>query len=421
MRSFNCFRCAIVPGLLALAVLSGCARTIPPTGGEVPTGPLRVQSTQPAPFSQVDPFDGPVVFTFPRTLSERLVRGTLADAVEVSPQDGELSVRRRGNRVEVRMEGGFRRSEVYRVTLLPQLQDRFRNVQEDRVDLYFSTGPAFEPTVLAGVVVDRLTGDEVRGARVEVTTGSFPSGPSEGPVPPGMPPVHTTATDSAGVFLFRFLPPGAYEVRVYEDINRNQRPDFIERQGRARLALGPADTVVVADLAVLQPDTTPARLMEVTEIDSLHLSLRFDDPLDVATATDGVVASLQGTSAEGGVVIAQVARVLTRPAYEFSLVLARWEEARDAALAADEEWDEEAPTPPDLDTLAPESELIVVLAAPLPSGVTFTVSVEGLRNLVGLGGGGGEAEFVVPEAPAPAEPPADPDASPPVDPDPPPA
>ncbi len=404
LSTLNFLRWTLWPGLLLLAVVSGCARTIPPSGGEVPTGALRVESTQPAPFAQVDPFDGPVVFTFPRTLSEQLVRGSLADAVEVSPQDGEVSVRRSGNRVEVRMEGGFRRSEVYRVTLLPQLQDRFRNVQEDRVDLYFSTGPAFEPTVLAGVVVDRLTGDEVRGARVDVTTGSFPADPSDAPPARDLPPVYTVATDSAGVFLFRFLPPGAYELRAYEDINRNRRPDFMERQGRARLAVGPADTVVVADLAVLQPDTTPARLMEVTRMDSLHLNLQFDDPLDPTTAADGVLVSLQGTSAEGGVVLAQVARVMTLPAYQFSLVMARWEAARDAALAAEQEWDEEAPVPPDPSTLAPESVLVVVLAEPLPPGVTFTVSVEGLRNLVGLSGGGGEAEFTAPEEPESADP-----------------
>lgn len=385
--------------LLFGMAISGCARTVAPTGGDVPDTALRVVETRPAPFSQVDPFDGPVVFTFPRTLSERLTRGSLGDAVEVSPQDGDVTVRRRGNRIEVRMEGGFRRSEIYRVSLLPRLQDRFRNAQEERVDLYFSTGPAFEPTVLAGVVVDRLTGQEVRDARVEVTLGTFPEEASSPRPGPGAPAVHAVPTDSAGVFLFRFLSPGAYEVRAYDDINRNRRPDFAERQGATRLALGAADTVVVADLAILQPDTTPARLMEVALLDSLHLSLRFDDPIDPEDDLDGVRVFLEGTTPEGDEVRLEGMQVLQLHAHQTKLAMARWEEARDAARAADEVFEEEPPLTPDLSMLLPERVLVVVLTEPLPFGTTFQVRVEGLRNLSGVPGGGGDAEFTTPPAP----------------------
>jgi len=400
-------RAAAALALVAAGLLSGCARTVAPMGGEVPEEPLRVVSTTPAPFSFVDPFDGPVVFTFPRTLSERLTRGSLEDAIEVSPQDGEVSVRRRGSRVEIRMEGGFRRDIVYRVTLLPRLQDRFRNVQQDQVDLYFSTGPEFEPTVLAGVVVDRLSGADVRDARVQATLGTFPEDRDVRFPGPDAPPIHSTVADSAGVFLFQFLPAGAYELRVFDDVNRNRRPDMSERQGLARAVLGEADTVLVADLAILQPDTTAARLMEVTVLDSLHLGLRFDDPLDPQVSLEGVRVILTADGPEGAVVSPTVVRVIHAYVREAEVALARWETSRDAALAADEVWDEAPPEIPDPATLRPERNLVVVLGSALPPEMSYTVQVTGVLNLSGVEDGGGEGEFTTPAA-APAIPEADP-------------
>jgi len=389
-----------VAGLVMVGALASCARTVPPTGGEVPATPLRVIATSPAPFDEVEPFDGPLVFTFPRTLSERLTRGSLADAVEVSPRDGDVSVRRRGARVEVRMDGGFRRDAVYRVTLRPRFQDRFRNVQEEQVDLFFSTGAAFGPTVLAGVLIDRVTGEEIREGRVEATLGTFPEDPSE-PLPGrDAPAVHAVQSDSSGVFLFRFLPPGAYSLRAFDDANRNLRPDFAERQGVTRVALGEADTLLVADFALLQPDTTPARLMEATLLDSLHLTLRFDDPLDPQGVLDEVRVALAVADPEDEILIqAQVLKILPLYVFEAQVALTRWEAARDAALADDEPWEEERPEAVDPGSILPQRQLVVQLSEPLPPDVLLSLEASGVRNLSGIPGGGGEVTFRTPAPP----------------------
>jgi hypothetical protein len=133
----------------------------------VPELPPRVVSTSPGEFATVAPFDGPVRIEFERTLSERTTSGSLRDAVVVSPLTGEVTVQQRGRRLEIRMEGGFRAEAVYRITVLPRFQDRFRNTLDRPVELFFSTGPDFDETLVAGLLTDRLTGDEVAGARVD--------------------------------------------------------------------------------------------------------------------------------------------------------------------------------------------------------------------------------------------------------------
>lgn len=368
----------LLGGVVASA---GCARTENPAGGPVPETPLTLVAVTPEPFSVVDPFDGAVRFQSDRPLSERLTRGNLRDAVVVSPRTGAVQVRATARGVEVRMEGGFRDRTVYRVTLLPVFQDRFRNGMTAPVELYFSTGPEFQPTLLAGYVEDRITGSEVRDARVDAV-----------PVDGGA--THTAVTDSLGVFSFRFLPADRYDLRAYVDLNRNGEPDFGEPQAGTQLLLAPADTIIVTELTLLANDSTAAVPERVRLIDSLTVEVEFDDYLDPASPSAQIVAAFRPEPAGTAFAAARIFH-----AWEWEL---ERERRRSEAAAGDPSPLTEAPPteapPVEGRALRPDRRLILVLSEPLAPDSEFTVGVANVTNLNGIPEGRGEVTLRTPPA-----------------------
>lgn len=408
--------------VLLLPVVGGCARTIGPTGGPVPEFPPTVVATSPDTFAIVQPFGGPVRIEFERTLAERLTTGSLRDAVVVSPLNGEVTVSQRGRRLEISMEGGFRAPAVYRITVLPRFEDRYRNTMDRPVELFFSTGPEFDDTLLAGLLVDRLTGEEVAGARVDAA-----------PLDDG--PTYSSVSDSTGVFAFRFLPPGSYRITAWDDVNRNREPDFVERQASMQATVASADTLVITELALLAPDTTAAVLASARALDTLAVEVTFDDALDPEWSPAGVRASLEvSEAARAGAVEAgrepirdddlpRVIEILHRHAWD-----ARVADEADLPEPGDPDDPDAVPTPPvptpgapfpvdpaatdpagtePGDRILPDQRLVLVLDGPLPYGVQLVVRVDGVLNLADIPGGGGEVRFTVlppPEAPTPEPP-----------------
>lgn len=378
--------------LLVVAVIGACAQSTQPPGGPVPETAPRVLATTPDTFEVRGAFEGPVRIRFERRLSERPVSGTLRDAVVVSPRTGDVEVSHEGDAIEIRMAGGFPGGTVYQVTLLPRFQDRFQNRIVRPVELFFSTGPEFEPTVLGGVVLDRLTFGQAADARLDAALQ--PDGPT-----------FSAVADSTGLFAFQYLPPGRYRVTAYEDQNGNREPDFPERQDAIEAELGPADTLVLTDLLLLQPDTTAAVLTGAQARDSLSVELTFDDPIDPDEPLDDVQARLEredGTAPE-------VLEVLHLHEWEAREEARRQEEAQaedpDDPDPGDPEEIDPEPVDPDVqDPVLPGDRLVLVLESPLEPGAVYTARIEGVRNLSGVPGGGGDAEF---EAPVP-EPDEDP-------------
>lgn len=381
----------------------------------MPETPPAVVSVSPDTFAVVEPFDGPVRIEFERRISERPTTGSLRDAVLVSPRTGEVEVRHRRRGLEVRMEGGFQERTVYRITVQPTLQDLFRNQLDRPRDFFFSTGPDFEPNLVAGLLVSRLTGQPVARARVDAR-----------PLPEGA--VHSAVSDSLGIFAFRFLPTGRYRLVAYEDQNRNREPDFQEPQDSIQVEFSLGDTLVVTELALLPPDTTAAVLTRVRLVDSITVEAAFDDHLDAELPLTGVTARLER---EDG------------PGIQVTEILHRWEwQAREVERSPREPDPDpggiplDPPDPPDPDDLPtppdagdpgrtpgppgapgedpeaqedtgpplPSQEVILLLASPVEPGATYLAVVEGVRNLHGIPEGGGELELEIPEPPPPPVP-----------------
>ena len=218
-------------------------------------------------------------FRFSERISERPSAGVMDDAVVVSPSAGNLRVSHGRDGISVRAQHALEPGRVYRITVLPVINDMFGNRLRDPFDLVVSTGGEFVPNVVAGFVEDRVTGTAVEGVRVQAL---FPD--EEGV------PVHWNYTSSEGVFSLRYVPSGAFEARAWQDRNRNDSLDAGEPRSEWRrevLAAAPDTSFVV--LSLIEPDTTGARLASVTAEDSVTLRFEFDDYLD--PCTPGIVVS----------------------------------------------------------------------------------------------------------------------------------
>ena len=383
--------------LLGLTLASGCARTEAPVGGPVPETAMEVVATVPANLSLVEPFEGPVEILFGRPLSERTLGGLPQDAVLLSPATGLVEVDIGDESIEVSLEGGFQAGQVYRLTLLPVVQDRFNNRMSRAYDLFFSTGPALEPNLVAGIVQDRLTLGPADEIRVDAVSG-------DGTV------VQSAATDSTGVFSLPYLTAGAYTLVAYEDVARDGSAGFLDPQDSLAVTVNPGDTLIVTDLAVLEPDSTAAVLQDVVSIDPMTLRATFDDYLDPNVPLIGLSGFVRG----GGQAI-PVGEYLHEYAYQI----------RNAAAAAATPGaiQPPAPTGPPL----PSRDMILTLTSQTVSGVTYEVDVQNVVNINGVPGGGGIVEMTPTAVPAPPaggvpdaqQPGADPNA-PPVDPNAPP-
>jgi hypothetical protein len=238
-----------------------------------------VVATHPDTFAVLaEGFRGPVRFDFNERTSERTAAGTLDQAVVVSPRTGRVRVSHGRQSISVDLEGGFKPGLVYRVTLLPALRDLFNNQMTGPFEIVFSTGGAFNASAVAGTAWDRVTAQGVDALEVL----AFEEGGDSTP--------QVARTDSGGVYVFRYLPPATYRLVAYQDRNRNGVVDRMELQGSRSFQVGGPDTLIV-DVAVLQPDTTPARLTKATVVDSLTVMLEFDDALDPLSA-----AALMGIS-----------------------------------------------------------------------------------------------------------------------------
>jgi hypothetical protein len=407
--------------LVALAVLAttgGCAQPRQPTGGPPIDKPLQVVDVSPAPFSVVTELNRPVVIRFDERLSERLqgVR-ELRDAVIVSPETGDVRVRRGRRELRISVAGGWQPGLVYRVEVLPVLRDLFNNVREEPVELVFSTGPPIPETALAGFVEDRLTGQAVRGARVEATHDDSRH-------------TYVVLSDSVGFFALRHVPEGRYEVQAWLDQNRNRIRDFAEPQDSARFTLAAQDTLVL-ELELLPRDTIPARLARVTPSDPTKFQLAFDDYFAPAPGPVPGAARIyrleDSTYVAEGMLFHATSLDSLRAAEEALAAAARDTLAADTLVT---DPDPEAAAPPAPPARRPEAprpgraaaqprgplpsrDLIVLLEAPLEPDTRYFVVVEGVINIQGVPGGGGTASF---RTAATARPPADP--APPGDPPP---
>jgi hypothetical protein len=413
----------VAPLLLLLA--GGCAKISAPVGGVVDREPPRVLATDPEPFAVVEGWDGPVVIRFDERISEKRIQ----ESILVSPETGAARIKKGRSELRVSLEGGWRPGQIYRVVVLPVLQDLFNNPLREEIELIFSTGPEIPATVLAGLATDRLTGKPAAGARVEALNQADST-------------KYVALSDTAGFFALRHIPAGAYEMRSYLDRNRSGRLDYSEPQDSGVVTLGAADTTIVS-YALLPADTTPARLVRAEERDSLQLRLTLDDYLDPLESLAGVrveirelpdsipvegarvmhVHEFERSRAEERAAEAAVrAAADTVPAAEDTHrapagairtpagAIRTPADAIRAAAASVSAGEDTEPATAEAGEPLPVRELVVIPEVPLARKTRYWIAITGVRNINGIEGGEGSVVFETAAAAQPdsaGQPPAD--------------
>jgi hypothetical protein len=376
---------------IAGVLLAGCARALPPPGGEPDQSPPEVIATTPENLSADSAFDGEVVFTFDERISERGVR----ESILVSPATSDVRVEKGRSEIRVRLKEGWNRDQVYRVVLLPGIRDLFGNERRAPASLVFSTGPAVPNTAIGGTVFDKLTGRPA--TQVVVQASRMPDSVT-----------YNTVGDSSAFFAMTHLPVGQYEVTAFIDQNRNRRRDPTEGASHPQAAslAREADTLVMI-LDVVPADTTPARVTNALARDSVEIRLDVDDHLDPDFPTEDIQAAI--FSLPDSIEVPGRPRIMRADKFDAEK-RAREDSLRAAARAdsaADPPVRRPAGPPPALgrpfgqapDTSRgplPYRELVMVPERPLTPGTRYFVRIVGLRNVTGVYGGGGVVEFMIP-------------------------
>lgn len=401
----------MIPVCGAVAALAAsCAQVEGPRGGEPDRSPPYVIATEPEAMAVVPGWDGPVVIRF----NERISQQRVEQSVVVSPEQGEVRVDKGRRELRIRVEGGWKPGRIYRVEVLPVIRDLFNNTRQEPIDLIFSTGPPIPNTALAGRLTDRLTGKPVAEARVEATRRLDSV-------------TYVAVTDTAGLYALRHIPAGAYDLRAYIDRDRDKEADFEEFRDSAFVSLGVNDTAFV-NFALLPGDSTPAQLVRAEAVDSLQLRLHFDDFMDPEESLDSVTVTLLELPDSTPVAVGEVIwpdvfekrQAALRTAAEgdtagLAVVDSTGAGADTLAVVAAPSVGEAAGADPDAGKVEPDDgggvaaqdelpplptrEIVVVPVTPLPHETNFSVIVGGVRNIHGLTGGGGTADFRTPKAP----------------------
>jgi hypothetical protein len=368
--------------LLLLLVYAACAHIEPPPGGPEDKQAPQLLTTRPDTMRRGGAFTEPVVLLFDERLSEQSVR----DAVSVSPRTSAAEIDHRGDEIRVSLRRGWEAGRIYQVTVNPGVQDLFNNRRAEPVRLVFSTGPEIPNTQLTGTVTARTTGQPEVGTRVEATLA-----------PDSL--VYAAQTDSAGGFTFRQIPAGQYRVRAFRDQNADRELQDYEPRDTARATVAVGAAAPALRLRVLEPDSTAPRAASVQPADSAWIEVRFDDyldPLQAFAPTQVRVVLADSTPIQA--VAVELGAAGGSPA------------GGPPAARPDSAAAPAAPAAPQ--ERLPSQSIRVRLARPVPPNTEFVVRVTGVRNLVGLVGGG-EARGRTPAAavPAPARPAAPADSA----------
>lgn len=351
--------------LTAVLGAAACAHVEAPPGGPEDNEPPEVISIRPTPDSIVPGYTGPVVVSF----NERISETGIEDAVIVSPRTSPVAVDHGRREIRVSLREGWAPDVIYHVSIRPDVRDLFNNVIQEPIEIVFSTGPEIPETIVEGSVIDRLTGQPEAEVRVEAIRAADSL-------------VYATATDREGWFQIGRIPEGEYQIRAFEDLNRNRELDGYERSDSGLVEIR-SDVAVEVALRLLAPDST-APVLASAESRPGAIDLEFDDYLDPEQTIGPEQISVLGPSGMP-VPIGRIAiGALPVPPPDSIPDLP------DAPAPADSVGVEDA---------LPAQRVVVELGedVEMEAGAEYTITATGIRNLFGLEGGG-EATLTVPDA-----------------------
>lgn len=368
-------------GLIALALVVGCASAGAPPGGPEDHAPPKIIMVIPdSGTTNVHPKE--VEIRFDEVVSDRPSGATTLDQLFlISPRTGGGSpnVSWHRSRITVKAPRGFRPNTTYRITMLPGIVDLRGNVRRDGASIVFSTGPSFPPYSIPGRVFDWAAQKVANGVYIEAISRADTS------------VVYLTATDSLGQFDVGPLEAGSYTVRALIDQNANRTLDRNEKWDTTTVTVSGARPMI--ELDVIERDSSAAVFQNVVVDDSVTLRVSFDKPLDPAIPLQPALIRVQRPDSSE----LNVTKVQWAAAFD----VARQAQIADSVRRADTTRARQpaavtppvptpgsprpAPPPPKPKAPPPDRAVVVTLSptTPVVPGTTYRITARGLRNLVG--------------------------------------
>ena len=250
-----------------VALLLGCAKVGPPTGGPVDKEPPRILSHYPESDALEVARDTQVEIVF----SEPMNREQTEAAIFTSPT-GPLQLSWRGPRLRIVMP--LAEERTYVLTVGSGARDLRGNALAKSFTLAFATGSQLDQGLVRGRVYQHH--QPVAGAHVwayDLGTFSGEMGLDE--------PSYQTQSGVDGGYEFARLAPGHYRVLAFRDANRNAFPDADEWLALPASAVEVGEEEVLAgDLALVRQQMSAPALKRVQAIHAERLMLLFAAPVD---------------------------------------------------------------------------------------------------------------------------------------------
>lgn len=235
-------------------------------------------ATSPESLGVYPNWDRPVEFVFSKVISEGsspnmgLGTGDLEKLILLSPTKGVPKIKWKRERITIEPREGWKPNRVYRLQLLPGIQDLRRNKLDTAVVLTFSTGGAIPSDTISGLLIDWVQDKVARAGLVELvhTEDSL---------------VYRTLTDSGGRFRIGPLPKGPW--LVYGAIDQNHNLQRERRESYDSVLIGDSDHVA-PPLWLIPRDTVGPRIQSINQADSVSAVISFTQPLDPGQRYDSL-------------------------------------------------------------------------------------------------------------------------------------
>jgi hypothetical protein len=201
----------ILPFLIWIVFVAGCARQSSPTGGPKDTIPPKLVSANPK--NEQTNFLGKTVEL---EFTELINLNAAKEQVIITPSIGkEYEITAKRNLVKIDLNTELDSNTTYTINFREAVQDITEKNPVRDLKLAFSTGSYVDSLSIQGKITELISNKEVKDVTVAlqhfIDTLSIMKHPS----------FYFTRTDEKGIFKLDYIKPGKYQLYAYQDKNKN--------------------------------------------------------------------------------------------------------------------------------------------------------------------------------------------------------
>jgi uncharacterized protein (DUF2141 family) len=256
---------------LFTVILCGCAKFVPPTGGDRDITPPKLIESTPA-DKQVNFQEKRIWLLFDELVDSKNLKQELTITPE---QKGRYQVRNKGEEVELEFEKGFEKNTTYTFSFGAGIKDINEQNKADNLKLVFSTGSELDSLKIGGSVTNLFTEERVMGA----TIGLYKMSSTDTLPLINRRPDYFIKSDSSGNFQLENLKSENYRILSFTDRNGNQKFDNKKEMfGFVRDTIELNSNKAGISLELFPYDTIPPKYKRFIQKEKTY-ALKFDEPL----------------------------------------------------------------------------------------------------------------------------------------------